>query len=68
MSKKMKAAVYYNNKDIRIEEVDIPQIGPDEILVKTIACGLCGGEAMEWYHIKRSPKVMGHEPSESLKK
>ena len=63
MSKKMKAAVYYNNKDIRIEEVDIPQIGPDEILVKTIACGLCGGEAMEWYHIKRSPKVMGHEPT-----
>jgi L-iditol 2-dehydrogenase len=59
----MKAAVYYNNKDIRIEEVPIPEIGDDEILVKTIACGLCGGEAMEWYHIKRAPKVMGHEPS-----
>ena len=59
----MKAAVYYNNKDIRIEEVSKPVINPDEILVKTIACGLCGGEAMEWYHIQRAPKVMGHEPA-----
>ncbi|MDR0877090.1 MAG: alcohol dehydrogenase catalytic domain-containing protein [Treponema sp.] len=59
----MKAAMYYNNKDIRIEEVPIPEIDGDEILVKTIACGLCGGEAMEWYHIKRAPKVMGHEPA-----
>ena len=62
MSKTMKAAVYYNNSDIRIEDVPIPEINDDEILVKTIACGLCGGETMEWYHIKRSPKVMGHEP------
>lgn len=59
----MKAAVYYNNKDIRIEDVEKPVITDDEILVKTIACGLCGGEAMEWYHIKRAPKVMGHEPA-----
>ena len=59
--KTMKAAVYYNNRDIRIEAVAIPEIGPGEMLVKTIACGLCGGEAMEWYHSKRAPKVMGHE-------
>ena len=59
----MKAAVYYNNKDIRIEEVPKPVINADELLVKTIACGLCGGEAMEWYHIQRAPKVMGHEPA-----
>ena len=62
MSETMKAAVYYNNSDIRIEELPVPEINDDEILVKTIACGLCGGETMEWYHIKRSPKVMGHEP------
>ncbi|MBN2858761.1 MAG: zinc-binding dehydrogenase [Sphaerochaetaceae bacterium] len=59
----MKAAVYYNNKDIRVEDVSKPVINDDEILVKTIACGLCGGEAMEWYHIQRAPKVMGHEPA-----
>jgi L-iditol 2-dehydrogenase len=63
MSELMKAAVYYNNHDIRVEEMPVPEINSDEILVKTIACGLCGGEAMEWYHIKRAPKVMGHEPA-----
>jgi L-iditol 2-dehydrogenase len=63
MSQKMKAAVYYNHSDIRVEDVDRPEIGPDEMLVKSIACGLCGGEAMEWYHINRAPKVMGHEPA-----
>ncbi len=61
--KKQLAAVYYNNHDIRIEEVLVPDIGPGELLVKTIVCGLCGGEALEWYHIRTAPKVMGHEPA-----
>ena len=59
----MRAAVYYRNSDIRIEERPVPEIGPGELLVKTIACGLCSGEAMEWYHAPRAPKVMGHEPA-----
>lgn len=63
MSKMMQAAVYYNNSDIRIEERAIPKVGPGDMLVKTVACGLCGGEAMEWYHAPRAPKVMGHEPA-----
>lgn len=59
----MKAAIYYNNQDIRVEERPIPQIGDGDLLVKTIASGLCGGEAMEWRQIKHAPKVMGHEPA-----
>lgn len=62
MDKTMRAAVYYNNRDIRIEERPLPEIGPGDILIKTMACGLCAGEAMEWYHAPRAPKVMGHEP------
>ena len=61
MTEKMKAAVYYALDDIRIEERPVPKIGPDEILLKTIACGLCGGETMAWYK-KSQPKVLGHEP------
>ena len=45
----MRVAVYYSNSDIRVEERPVPSIGPGEVLVKTEACGLCGGEAMEWY-------------------
>lgn len=60
---KMNVAVYYNNSDIRLEERPIPKIGPGEILIKTEACSLCGGETMEWYLVPRAPKVLGHEPA-----
>ena len=61
MSNMMKAAVYHAIDDIRIEERPVPEIGPGEMLLKTLACGLCGGEAMAWYK-KAQPKVLGHEP------
>ena len=59
----MHAAVYYNNKDIRIEDLPKPKIGPDEILVKVIASGICGSDVMEWYRVKKAPRVLGHEIS-----
>ncbi|MBA7512722.1 Sorbitol dehydrogenase [subsurface metagenome] len=59
----MLAAVYYNNKDIRIEDLPKPRIGPDEILVKVIASGICGSDVMEWYRIKKAPRILGHEIS-----
>lgn len=63
LPKTMKVAVYHKSDDIRVEEQPIPIIGPGEILVKTKACGLCGGETMDWYIEPRAPKVLGHEPT-----
>lgn len=57
----MRVAVYYNNKDIRIEERPKPDIGPKEILVKVMASGVCGSDVMEWYRVKKAPRVLGHE-------
>lgn len=57
----MRAAVYYNNKDVRIEERPVPKIGPGELLVKVIASGICGSDVLEWYRIKKAPLVLGHE-------
>ncbi len=57
----MKAAVYHNNKDIRIEEIPKPEISEGEILVKVIASGICGTDVMEWYRIKKAPRILGHE-------
>ncbi|MDI6902742.1 MAG: zinc-dependent dehydrogenase [Methanocellales archaeon] len=57
----MRVAMYYNNKDVRLEEMPIPQIGPGELLVKVIASGICGSDVMEWYRIKKAPLVLGHE-------
>lgn len=57
----MKAAVYYNNSDIRIEERPKPKIKQGEILVKVMASGICGTDVMEWYRIKKAPRILGHE-------
>jgi L-iditol 2-dehydrogenase len=63
IKKTMKVAVYYNNNKVDLEERPVPEIGPGELLVKTEACGLCGGETMEWYLASRAPKILGHEPT-----
>ncbi len=57
----MKVAVYYNNRDVRIEERPVPEIGPGELLIKVMASGICGSDVMEWYRIKKAPIVLGHE-------
>jgi L-iditol 2-dehydrogenase len=59
--KTMKVAMYYNNNDVRIEEMFVPTIGDTELLVKMKASGICGSDVMEWYRIKKAPKVLGHE-------
>ena len=53
--------MYYNNRDVRVEEMPVPKIGPGELLVKTCASGICGSDVMEWYRIKKAPRVLGHE-------
>jgi len=57
----MRVAMYYNNRDVRLEEIPIPSIGPGEMLVKVLASGICGSDVMEWYRIKKAPRVLGHE-------
>jgi len=57
----MRVAVYYNNKDVRIEERPIPEVSDGELLVKVMASGICGSDVMEWYRIKKAPLVLGHE-------
>ncbi len=57
----MRVAYWYNNRDVRIEEIPIPEIGPDELLVKVISSGICGSDVMEWYRLDRAPLVLGHE-------
>ena len=53
--------MYYNNHDIRIEEIPVPEIETGEILIKTIASGVCGSDTMEWYRVPKAPIVLGHE-------
>ena len=57
----MRAAVYYNNRDIRIEDRPRPRIKDGEILVRIESSGICGSDVMEWYRVKKAPLVLGHE-------
>lgn len=57
----MKAILWFNNKDIRLVEVPLPPLRAGEILVKVLACGLCGSDVVEWYRLPRAPLIPGHE-------
>jgi len=57
----MKVSMWYNNRDIRIEEAPTPKPGPKEMLAKVMSCGICGSDIVEWYRLPRAPLVQGHE-------
>jgi L-iditol 2-dehydrogenase len=58
----MRVARLYDFGDIRVEEMARPAIGPDDILVRATACGICSGDIMPWYIRRKAPLVLGHEP------
>jgi L-iditol 2-dehydrogenase len=64
----MFVAVYYNNRDIRIQEMPKPEIASDEILVKVMACGICGSDVVEWYRVPKAPRILGHEATGIIEK
>jgi len=62
------AAVYYNNSDVRIQDVPKPEIANDEILVKVMASGICGSDVTEWYRVPKAPRILGHEATGLIEK
>ncbi|MHA2025678.1 MAG: zinc-binding dehydrogenase [Candidatus Thorarchaeota archaeon] len=66
MSRKMKAAMYYGIGDVRYEDVDIPKIGPGELLIKVGTALTCGTDVKTYKRghpllIKQIPSLFGHE-------
>ena len=62
----MRVAMYYNNNDVRVEEMPVPEVGPGELLLRIEASAICGSDVMEWYRIQRAPVVLGHEVAGSV--
>ncbi len=64
----MKAAVFYEPENLQVENVPDPEAGPDEVVVRVLACGFCGSD-VEYYFGKsplgtpdgKGPLVLGHE-------
>jgi len=63
----MKIARYYNNEDVREDEMPKPTIGQGEILVKVKRSGICGSDILEYYRFAKMEKlgvkslILGHE-------
>ncbi|MBT4502973.1 MAG: zinc-binding dehydrogenase [Gemmatimonadetes bacterium] len=63
----MKTAIIYGPRDLRVEEVDRPDIGADDVLVRVRASGICGSDVHRYlgtdYGRTCSPYPMnsGHE-------
>jgi len=63
MTDQMTAALMYEPGDVRVEQVDVPTIGPRDLLVKVAACGVCGSDIprMNFSGAYRYPLICGHE-------
>ncbi len=64
---KCKQAFLYGPKDLRIEEVELPELKANEVLVKVRACGICGSDIEIYEGLSKEgrydiqPFVPGHE-------
>lgn len=38
----MKAAVFYGKNDLRVEDIPIPEVSENDVLIKVRSCGICG--------------------------
>ena len=58
-----KVAVLTAPKTIEIQEVNIPELGDDDILVKVEGAGVCGTDVHEWKGdpFGMCPVILGHE-------
>jgi L-iditol 2-dehydrogenase len=58
----MRAAVYVGNSRISVEQVEIPAIAADEILVRVETCGICHTDLKKIeYDLLPPPRIYGHE-------
>lgn len=64
----MKAQVFYEPEKMSLEEVEIPQISAEEVLVKVKACGICGSDLAYYFGNSpletddgKGPLILGHE-------
>ena len=58
----MKAAVYRGPNDLRVESVPVPEIGPDDVLVRVAACGVSTSDVKRvQMGVKPFGTILGHE-------
>jgi alcohol dehydrogenase len=64
MPETMRAAVFRGERDIHIEEVERPECGPTDAIVKVTTTTICGTDSHIWraeYPVAEG-RIVGHEP------
>jgi D-arabinose 1-dehydrogenase-like Zn-dependent alcohol dehydrogenase len=67
----MKAAVFYEpRKPLRIEDLNLPEVGDEDVLIKTFACGVCHTDLKVFEGKSRfsPPTILGHEVSGTVER
>ena len=65
----MKAAVYKGEGKFKVEDVPLPELTPDQVLVKVKYCAICGTDVHAFlYDIAPPGSVLGHEFSGVVEK
>jgi L-iditol 2-dehydrogenase len=61
----MKASFLYGKEDLRIEETEIPDLESHGILMRVLACGICGSDNRMFFNGPSAryinPIILGHE-------
>ncbi len=60
----MKAAMFHGHEDVRLEEVDVPQVGPGGVLARVEVALTCGTDRkmyLRGHPLFEPPFVFGHE-------
>ncbi len=64
MANLMKAAVFEAIKTVKVQEVPIPEINDDQVLIRVKYTGICGTDWSiynGWYSADKLPMIPGHE-------
>ncbi len=60
--KTMRAGVYRDKGVVRVEEVPVPEVAANEILIKVATCGICGTDIKKIFQrYVEPPQILGHE-------
>ena len=67
--KSMQAVVYRGPRDLRVEQVPVPRIGANDLLVRVATCGVCPTDIKKiHYGTVPPPRVFGHETAGTIVK
>lgn len=62
----MKAVRVAADGSVSVVDLPVPRIGPDEVLMRTRAAGICGSDLLGWYVKRKAGSILGHEVAGEL--